>query len=58
MNKIEIDTEKQKYLLNGEPIKGLKEITINITTDGFPEVTLTVASELDAKIDNCCLTKL
>ena len=56
MNKIEIDTEKQKYLLNGEPIKGLKEITINITTDGFPEVTLTVESELDAEIDNCCLT--
>ena len=58
MNKIEIDTEKQKYLLDGKPIKGLKEITINITTDGIPEVTLTVMGELDAKFNNCCLTKI
>lgn len=50
MNKIEIDTEKQKYLLNGEPIKGLKEITISVTVDGIPEVTLTVMSELDIKL--------
>lgn len=58
MNKIEIDTEKQKYLLNGKPIKGLTEITINITTDGIPKVTLTVMSELDAEFNNCCLIEL
>lgn len=36
--------------INGEPIKGLKEITINITTNGIPEVTSTLVSELDVKL--------
>lgn len=56
MNKIKIDTENCEYLLNGKSIKGLKEITIKITTDSVPEVTLTMNSELDIKLDKCELS--
>lgn len=58
MNKIEINTEKGKFLLNGKPIKNATEITIKIIPSGIPEVKLTVISALDMKLDNCNLTNL
>ncbi len=52
MNKIEIDTEKKVFLLNGQPMHGVTKITINIEAMKIPEVMLTVMSELDIKLDD------
>ena len=56
MNEIEINTQENKFLLNGSPIVNVTEITIKITPESVPEVTLTVNSELDIKLDKCELS--
>ena len=53
MNKLEIDTEKNKFLLNGKPIKNATEITIRITPNDIPEATITVMCETDMVLNNC-----
>ena len=53
MNKLEIDTEKNKFLLNGKPIKNSTEITIRITPNDIPEATITVMCETDMVLNNC-----
>jgi hypothetical protein len=58
MNKLEIDTEKNKFLLNGKPIKNATEITVKFTPNRLPEVKLTVISKLAVKMDNCNLNQL
>ena len=58
MNKIEIDTEKKVFLLNGKPMHGVTKITINIEPLKIPEVMLTVMSELDIKLDDFDLKDL
>ena len=56
MCKLEIDSEKQKYLLNGKPIENATEIIIRITPEGIPEVELTIMSDLNITLEDCNLT--
>lgn len=56
MCKLEIDSEKQKYLINGHPIENATEIIIRITPEGIPEVKLTIMSDLDITLEDCNLT--
>lgn len=56
MCKLEIDSEKQKYLLNGKPIENATEIIIRITPEGIPEVKLTIMSDLNITLEDCNLT--
>ena len=46
-------TEKNKFLLNGKPIKNATEITIRITPNDIPEATITVMCETDMVLNNC-----
>ena len=57
MNKLEINTEECKYLLNGKPIEGAKEINIKITADNPPEAEITKVCELDVNLKDCDLTE-
>ena len=57
MNKLEINTEEHKYLLNGKPIDYATEINIKITANSLPEVKITTMCELEAALKECNLTK-
>lgn len=53
MNKLEINTEKREFLLNGKPIENATEITIRITPDSVPEAKITVMCKADMVLNNC-----
>lgn len=56
MNKLEIDTKNRKYYLNGKPIENATKITITLTPDSVPEVSITVNSDIKLSVSDLKLT--
>lgn len=57
MNKLEINTEEQKYLLDGKPIDNATEIDIKISAGKPPEAKITRICESEVNLRDCELTE-
>ncbi len=53
MNKLQINTEENQYLLNGKPIDFATEITIRIVPNEIPTAKVKVMCDMDINISEC-----